>query len=24
MSNQLFSAYPAEPRTFGVTVRGKF
>ena len=24
MSNQLFSAYLAEPRTFGVTVRGKF
>lgn len=24
MSNQLFSAYLAEPRTYGVTVRGKF
>ena len=24
MSNQLFSAYLAEPRTYGVTLRGKF
>jgi outer membrane receptor protein involved in Fe transport len=24
MSNQLFSAYLAEPRTYGITVRGKF
>ncbi|MBO9581780.1 MAG: TonB-dependent receptor [Sphingobium sp.] len=24
MTNQLFSAYLAEPRTFGLTVRGKF
>jgi iron complex outermembrane receptor protein len=24
MSNQLFSAYMAEPRTYGVTLRGKF
>jgi len=24
MTNQLFSAYLAEPRTFGVTLRGKF
>ncbi|HZV57586.1 MAG TPA: hypothetical protein VFF89_07930, partial [Sphingobium sp.] len=24
MSNQLFSAYLAEPRTYGITLRGKF
>jgi len=24
MSNQLFSAYMAEPRTYGITLRGKF
>ena len=24
MTNQLFSAYMGEPRTYGVTLRGKF